>query len=131
MFEVRKCPKHSGSESLPLLRHIVEILWSRSRFPEISKFLNLGDGYVSADKPELAHFIVEKRILMGLVFLMNGHAFFIGDSNDNETTLTTSNIILLQNHWAKLNQEKEKPPRVIVQAAGPHFSRGQFQLNIT
>ena len=71
---------------------------------------------------------------MGLFFLMNGHAFFPGDSNDNETTLTTSNILLLQNHWAKLNQEKEKHPRVkgiqVCSSRGPHFSRGQFQLNI-
>ena len=50
MYEVGKCPKHSESESLPLLRHCRNLL-SRSRLPEISKFLKIGDSYViAADK---------------------------------------------------------------------------------
>ena len=32
---------------------IAEILWSRSRLPEISKFLKIGDGYVIAATPSL------------------------------------------------------------------------------
>ena len=46
MYEVGKCPKHSGSESLSLLRHC--ILWSRSRLAKISLFLKIGYGYVIA-----------------------------------------------------------------------------------
>lgn len=65
---------------------------------------------------------------MGLFFLMNGHGFFPGDSNDNETTLTTSNILLLQNHWAKLNQEKEKHPRV--QVEGHTFQGDNFNYTL-
>ena len=41
--EVWKCPKHSYRCCA-----ITEILWSRSRLPEISSFFNTGDGYVIA-----------------------------------------------------------------------------------
>ena len=40
MYEVRKYPKHSGSESLTMLRHC--------RDPKDIKILKIGDGYVIA-----------------------------------------------------------------------------------
>ena len=51
MYEVRKSPKHSGSESSYMYRccAVPETLWSCIRLPEISNFfLKIGDSYFIA-----------------------------------------------------------------------------------
>ena len=47
MYEVRKCPKHSASELLPLLLHCRDPMKSKPS-PRNIKILKIGDGYVIA-----------------------------------------------------------------------------------
>ena len=67
MQEVGKYPKHSGSESLPLLRHCRDPMESQPS-PRNIKILKIGDGYVIAAK--LYHTYVGKQTVSVFVNIL-------------------------------------------------------------
>ena len=55
MYEIGKCPKHRGSESLPLLRHCRDPMESYLS-PRNINILKIGDGFFIADLAMSAEF---------------------------------------------------------------------------